>query len=99
MKISSGTRSVNMGIGPAIGGAKDQLVVGENLQRVGEPVKSDSVRPNAQAGRTRKQAFDGDLKNSIEYSVRYFSLVRATKAAIAAGWSINSASPSITTGS
>ena len=83
----------------AIGRAKDQLVVGENLQRVGEPVKSDSVRPNAQAGRTRKQAFDGELKNSIEYSVRYFSLVRATKAAIAAEWSINSASPSITTGS
>jgi hypothetical protein len=34
------------------------------VQRVGEPVKSDSVRPNAQTGRTRKQAFDGWLKNS-----------------------------------
>ena len=34
------------------------------IQRVGEPVKSDSVRPNAQTGRTRKQAFDGWLKNS-----------------------------------
>ena len=74
-------------------------MAGENVQRVGEPVKSDSVRPNAQVGRTRKQAFDGKLKNSIEYAVRYFSLVRATKAAIAAGSSINSASPSMTTGS
>jgi len=34
------------------------------VQRVGEPVKSDSVRPNAQSGRTRKQAFDGWVKNS-----------------------------------
>jgi len=34
------------------------------VQRVGEPVKSDSVRPKAQTGRTRKQAFDGWVKNS-----------------------------------
>ena len=34
------------------------------VQRVGDPVKSDSVRLKAQTGRTRKQAFDGRVKNS-----------------------------------
>lgn len=34
------------------------------VQRVGEPMKSDSVRLKAQVGRTRKQAFDGRVKNS-----------------------------------